>query len=426
MEKFLGNKQVFSWALYDWANSAFSTAIIAGFFPVLYSSLTADMETRDSQFWFNMTLAVSSLVVAVLAPVLGAIADHGGQRKKFLATFALLGILMSASLAWVGTSMWWLGLIIYGLGQVGFFGANIFYDALIVVVSTDDDMDVVSGLGYALGYIGGGLLFLFDVLLVTQPQWFSIPDQATALSFAFISVALWWAVFTVPLLVNVKDSVPVQTTSVLESIQSSLFKLKQTFSEIGKYRQILFFLGGYWLYIDGVGTIIKMAVFFADRVLSLPSESLIMALLVTQFVAFPAALFFGWLGKKIGPKQGILTGLAVYTVVVFFAWKGLQTEKDFFVLAIAIGLVQGGVQSLSRSLFARIIPRSKTTEFFGFYNMVGKFASIIGPILLAVVPFIFAGSSERDSVLVLVLLFVFGGYLLYRVDVEQGIKDARV
>jgi len=426
MEKFLGNKQVFSWALYDWANSAFSTAIIAGFFPVLYSSLTADMETRDSQFWFNMTLAVSSLVVAVLAPVLGAIADHGGQRKKFLATFALLGILMSASLAWVGTSMWWLGLIIYGLGQVGFFGANIFYDALIVVVSTDDDMDVVSGLGYALGYIGGGLLFLFDVLLVTQPQWFSIPDQATALSFAFISVALWWAVFTVPLLVNVKDSVPVQTTSVLESIQSSLFKLKQTFSEIGKYRQILFFLGGYWLYIDGVGTIIKMAVFFADRVLSLPSESLIMALLVTQFVAFPAALFFGWLGKKIGPKQGILTGLAVYTVVVLFAWKGLQTEKDFFVLAIAIGLVQGGVQSLSRSLFARIIPRSKTTEFFGFYNMVGKFASIIGPILLAVVPFIFAGSSERDSVLVLVLLFVFGGYLLYRVDVEQGIKDARV
>ena len=167
-----------------------------------------------------------------------------------------------------------------------------------------------------------------------------------------------------------------------------------------------------------------MAVFFADRVLSLPSESLITALLVTQFVAFPAALFFGWLGKCIGAKNGILIGLVVYTAVVLFAWKGLNSVRDFYILAIAIGLVQGAVQSLSRSLYARIIPRSKTTEFFGFYNMVGKFASILGPLLLAVVPFIFVGASERDSILVLAVLFVSGGYLLFKVDIERGVRDA--
>ena len=205
MIKLLGDKQIFSWALYDWANSAFSTTVIAGFFPVFYSLLSSELDTRDAQFWFNMTLAAGSLLIAILAPILGAIADSGGKRKKYLAIFAALGILMSAGLAWVAAGMWWVGLIVYGLGQIGFFGANIFYDALIVEVASDEDMDMVSGIGYALGYIGGGLLFLINVLMVTNPGWFFIADQGTALSLAFISVAIWWAVFTIPLLLNVKE-----------------------------------------------------------------------------------------------------------------------------------------------------------------------------------------------------------------------------
>ena len=298
MLKLFGDRKILSWSLYDWANSAFSTTVIAGFFPVFYSSLSADLSTRDSQFWFNITLAVGSLLVAFAAPILGAIADHGGKRKKFLASFALLGILMSVGLAWVGAGMWWMGLLIYGLGQIGFSGANIFYDALLVEVCEDQDFDVVSSFGYALGYMGGGLLFLVNVLMVTHPEWFNISDQSSALSLAFISVAVWWLVFSLPLLLNVTEPEKVTESGLLNIVKSGLNELRITFNEIKGYRQAMLFLVGYWLYIDGVGTIIKMAVFFADRVLLLPSESLISALLLTQFVAFPAALLFGWAGKK--------------------------------------------------------------------------------------------------------------------------------
>ena len=425
MRAILTDKKVLAWALYDWGNSAFATTVIAGFFPVFYSALSADLSVADSQFWFNMTLAISSALVAIAAPVLGAIADSGGSRKKFLATFSLLGVLMCAGLAWVGAGMWWMALLIYGLGQIGFSGSMIFYDALIVEVSTEEDIDVVSGYGYALGYIGGGLLFLVNVLMVTQFQWFGIADQASALSLSFVSVGIWWTAFTLPLLYIVKEPGKSAATSKTVIIGQGFSQLAATFREIRELKHVLLFLISYWLYIDGVGAIFKTAVFFADRILSLPSESLIVALLLTQFISFPAALFFGWLGKRIGPQRGILIGLLVYTGVVIYAWKWLNSATDFYWLAVTIGLVQGGVQSLSRSLFARLIPPSKTTEFFGFYNMVGKFASIFGPFLMAFVPIVFAGSSARDSILVLVVLFVTGGYLLYRLDVGEAIRETQ-
>ena len=413
-------KKVLSWALYDWANSAFATTIVAGFFPVFYSAISEDLSTADSQFWFNITLAVSSIIVAVAAPVLGAIADYGGKRKKLLAIFAMLGILMSVGLAWVGAGMWWMALLVYGLGQIGFAGANIFYDAMIMDVSDVESVNLVSGFGYGMGYIGGGLLFLLNVLMVSFPESFGFTGVSEAVAAAFVSVGVWWLVFTIPLLLWVPEEPRETNPGFVEAISLGLAQLKTTFREIRQLKIVMLFLGGYWLYIDGVGTIYKMAVFFADRVLGLPSESLITALLVTQFVAFPAAIFFGWLGNKIGAKQGIMIGLVVYSFVVVYAWKWLQTSTDFYVLAVAIGLVQGGVQSLSRSLFTRLVPPAKTTEFFGFFNMVGKFASILGPLLMAMVPLVFAGSSERDSILVLLLLFAAGGLLLSRVNVPRG------
>ena len=425
MKKILLDRSVLSWALYDWANSAFATTVMAGFFPVFYSALSQDISARESQFWFNICLAVSSILIAVAAPVLGAIADRGGSRKKFLATFAMLGIIMSASLAWVHAGMWWIGLIIYGLGQIGFAGANIFYDSMIVDVSGEDDLDIVSGYGYALGYVGGGLLFFLNVLMVTKPALFGIADATNALSYSFISVGIWWAVFSIPLLKNVRETPTKNVASTRDSIAQGWRQLVQTFSEVRKLKVVFIFLAGYWLYIDGVGTIIKMAVFFANRVLELPQESLITALLLTQFVAFPAALFFGWLGEKIGPRNGIMIGLAVYTIAVVYAWRWLDSSADFYKLAVAIGLVQGGVQSLSRSLYARLIPRSKTAEFFGFFNMVGKFAAILGPLLMAMVPIVIAGADERDAILVLILLFVSGGLLLSRVDTKAGMEAAK-
>lgn len=425
MKRILFERQVLSWALYDWANSAFATTVMAGFFPVFYSILSQDISARESQFWFNICLAASSILIAFAAPVLGAIADRGGSRKKFLATFAMLGIIMSASLAWVHAGMWWIGLIIYGFGQIGFAGANIFYDSMIVDVAEEDDFDVISGFGYALGYVGGGLLFLLNVLMVTHPDKFGIADASSALSLSFISVGVWWAVFTIPLMLNVSETPTKNVASAKDSIAQGWRQLVNTFIEIRKLRVVIVFLAGYWLYIDGVGTIIKMAVFFANRVLELPQESLITALLLTQFVAFPAALFFGWLGEKIGPRNGILIGLVVYVSAVVYAWRWLSTSADFYNLAIAIGLVQGGVQSLSRSLYARLIPRSKTAEFFGFFNMVGKFASILGPLLMAMVPVMISGASERDAILVLIVLFVGGGFFLSQVDTEAGVRAAK-
>ena len=423
-KRILLNRPVLAWALYDWANSAFATTVIAGFFPAYYSAVTADMDTGDAQFWFNITLAASSILIAIAAPLLGAISDRGGSRKKFLATFTLIGILMSAGLAWVHAGMWWVGLLLYGVGNIGFSGANIFYDSLLLEVSEPDEVDIVSAYGYALGYIGGGLLFALNVLMVTQPHWFGFADAASALSAAFISVALWWGLFTVPLLLMVDERAPANQTTATQNIRAGLAQLAVTFKQLRRMRTLFVFLIAYWFYIDGVGTIIRMAVFFGDRILALPRESLITALLLTQFVAFPAALFFGWLGKKIGARRGILIGLVVYVAVVIYAWRWLDSATDFYFLATAIGLVQGGVQSLSRSLYARFVPKNRSAEFFGFFNLVGKFAAILGPLLMAMVPLVVPGADERDSILSLLLLFVVGGCLLWKVNVAQGTRAA--
>jgi UMF1 family MFS transporter len=425
ISKLLKRRPLLAWAVYDWANSAFATTVMAGFFPLFYGTLSEPIGTASSQFWFNVTLAASSVALAIAAPLLGAVADCGGARKQFLAVFAGLGVLMTAAMAWIPTGQWWIGLLLYGFGTIGFSGANVFYDSMLVDVAEEEEFDLASSIGYSAGYIGGGLLFALNVLVVLQPQWFGLSDAAAAVRVSFVTVALWWAVFTVPLLWLVRESRTKQAVSRREAIRTGLMQLKLTVKEIRSFRILLLFLLAYWIYIDGVNTVIKTAVFFGGTVLGLPSTSLVTALLVTQFVAFPAALAFGWFGTKVGAKTAILCGLGVYFGVLVFAWYGLDTVTDFYVLAIVVGLVQGGVQSLSRSLYARLIPASKTAEFFGFFNMVGKFASIFGPMLIAVTPFVVPAAGVRDAILSLTILFVVGGLLLSRVRVEEGVEVAR-
>ena len=421
----LKRKPVVAWALYDWANSAFATTVMAGFFPVFYSAISRDISAEDSQFWFNVTLAAASVLIAVSAPILGAVADRGGNRKKFLVFFASLGILMTAALAWVHAGHWWMGLLLYGLGTVGFSGANVFYDSMLVDVAEEEELDLVSALGYSAGYIGGGLLFLANVVMVQKPAWFGLSDAGSAVKASFLSVAAWWAVFTIPLLTMVHEAPTQDRATRFEALRQGLRQLFDTFREIRSFKVLVLFLVAYWIYIDGVNTVIKTAVFFGDRILGLEQTALITALLLTQFVAFPAALAFGALGQRIGPKPAILLGIAVYLAALVYAWRFLRDERDFYVLAVAIGLVQGGVQSLSRSLYARLVPPSKTAEFFGFFNMVGKFATIFGPLLIAFTPILIPGASERDGILSLTLLFVVGGFLLSRVRVDEGVKTAR-
>lgn len=421
----LKRKPVVAWAFYDWANSAFATTIMAGFFPVFYSAITQELSTESSQFWFNVTLAAASIVIAVSAPILGAVADRGGSRKKFLVFFASLGILMSGALAWVHAGQWWMGLVLYGLGTVGFSGANVYYDSMLVDVAEDEELDLVSALGYSAGYIGGGLLFMVNVLMVQKPEWFGFSGASAAVKASFLSVSVWWALFTVPLLLWVEETPTKDKASPVQAVRQGLRQLAATFRELRSFKVLVLFLVAYWIYIDGVNTVIKTAVFFGDRILGLEQAALITALLLTQFVAFPAALAFGALGQRIGPKPAILIGIAVYLAALVYAWRFLQDEGDFYVLAVAIGLVQGGVQSLSRSLYARLVPPSKTAEFFGFFNMVGKFATIFGPLMIAFTPMVVPGATDRDGILSLTVLFLVGGFLLSRVQVAEGIEAAR-
>ena len=417
LKRTLSKRAVVAWALYDWANSAFATSVIAGLFPIYYRTLSAELSADAAQFWFYITLGVSGIALAVAAPLLGAIADRGGRRKSFLAAFAALGIVMCAGLAWVHAGMWQVGLVIYGIGMIGFAGANIFYDALIVEVADRREYDIVSACGYALGYIGGGLLFAVNVAMVTRPQWFGFADSGAALSAAFISVAVWWAIFSVPLLLAVREKITAKRENVLQSIRPGLAQLGKTMRALRTMPMLVLFLIAYWFYIDGVGTIFKTATFFANGILDLPQQALIGALLLTQFIAFPATLIFGALGNFFGARRMVLVGLIVYAAVVLFAWARLDSAREFYFLAATIGLVQGGVQSLSRSLYARLIPLARSAEFFGFFNLVGKFAAFVGPLLMAAVPIVIPAADARDGILALLLLFVIGGGLLWRVKV---------
>jgi UMF1 family MFS transporter len=333
-------------------------------------------------------------------------------------------VLMTAGLAWVHAGYWWVGLLLYGLGTVGFSGANVFYDSLLVDVAKRRELDMVSAYGYALGYVGGGLLFLVNVLMVQKPELFGLAGKGAAVKASFVSVAAWWAVFSIPLMLFVDETPTPGRARGVRAIREGMTQLAGTVRKIRSMRVLLLFLVGYWIYIDGLNTVIKTAVFFGDRVLGLPSDALVTALLVTQFVAFPAALAFGWIGERIGPRRGILIGLAVYLGAIIYAWRFLEDAGDFYALAIAIGLVQGGVQSLSRSLYARMVPVSMTAELFGFFNMVGKFAAILGPILMGMTPLLVAGADSRDSILSLSVLFIVGGALLWRVDPESGARLA--
>jgi len=410
-------RPVLSWALYDWGNSAFATTVMAGFFPVFFNgfwSVGADGSLTTARLSFANGIA--SLVVALLAPIIGAIADRGGSRKKFLFVFAALGIVMSGGLYFVQQGNWAVAVLLYVCATVGFAGSNVFYDSMIVDVAKPDEFDMVSAYGYALGYLGGGILFAVNVLMTLQPAWFGLADATQAVQVSFLTVAIWWLVASVPLLLWVEEAPTVDQQPALGAVRAGFQQLMDTARAIGELKPVLIFLCAYWLYIDGVYTIIKLAVDYGIR-LGFESSQLVLALLLVQFVAFPSALFFGWAAKYVGVKRGILIALSVYMLTTIWASRIVEVW-EFFGLAIVIGLVQGGVQSLSRSLYARIIPADKTGEFFGFYNMLGKFASVLGPVFVGVVALL--SHNPRLSILAILPLFLIGAAVLTRVKVVHS------
>lgn len=404
-------REVVSWAMYDWANSAFATTVIAGFFPIFYNDFWREgVDAAQSTYELGLFNSIAGLVIALSAPLLGAIADRGGRRKIFLLVLAWMGALATGLMAGLDQGQWQVAGGLFVLGVIGFLGANIFYDSLVVDLSRGRSSDRVSALGYGLGYLGGGLLFLLNVLMVTKPAMFGIADEAQAVKLSFLTVAVWWALFSLPLAFFVKER-PCEACSAGRAIREGLAQLVGTFREIRKYRAVVVFLFAYWLYIDAVDTIIVMAT-KVGKDLDFSTNALITALLLVQFVAFPAAVGFGFLGQKVGTRRAISVGLVVYIAVCVWAWM-MEAEWEFYCLAVAIALVQGGVQSLSRSYYSRLIPEDKAVEFFGFYNMLGKFAALLGPFVVGLVG-VTTGRTQ-DGVLALTLMLVAGGVLLWRV-----------
>jgi len=413
---------------------------MAGFFPIFFKSYwSAGADVNVSTAQLGAANSIASLIVALMAPILGAIADKGSAKKKFLIFFAYLGALMTAGLFLVQEGNWQMAIFVYVMGIIGFSGANIFYDALLPSVTSEENIDRISGLGFGMGYLGGGVLFALNVAMTLFPETFGLSGAAQAVRISFISVALWWGLFTLFTIFWVEEKKTEGTMGGIAVIKAGFKQYLDTWKKIRHLQTVSIFLLAYWFYIDGVDTIIRMAVDYGMSI-GFESNDLIIALLITQFVGFPAAIIFGRLGEKWGVRKSIYLAIFAYIIITFY---GVIMTKpiEFYGLAIAIGLVQGGIQALSRSYYSRLIPKGQEGEFYGFYNMLGKFAAILGPLLIGVVGLTIKGTlgplastpeqqlaigqiASRWGIGSVVILFVIGAILFKFVDEEEGKREA--
>jgi len=402
------NSRVIGWALYDWANSAFALSVLAVLFPLVlgnFWSVGDDGAVVTARLgWITFA---ASLFVCITAPLFGTIADAGGYRKRFLFVLAIIGATMTAALGLVGEGAWPLALAFYLVASFGYYSSIVFYDSLLIDVCEPRYFSFVSSLGFSLGYLGGAVLLALHLWMLSVPATFGFETSAEVFSFAFVSVGVWWLVFLVPLLYFVPEHrSPIQVSS--GAIRAAYSELRATMLKVGQYRNVVIFLAAYWLYIGGVFTVIFMAVNYGQR-LGFEDKDLVMALLVTNFIGFPATFLYGLVGHRFGPKSGIYFALLVYIGMSVWAIF-MKDVQQFFVMAIVIGMVQGGVQGLSRSLYASLIPAEQPGEFFGFYNMVTKLAHVLGPAMVAIAATL--SDDPKWVLLALMPLFLTGGFLL--------------
>lgn len=412
-----------AWAMYDWANSAFAVIVLTAVFPVYYRALAANAgrSAAEATAYWAYTTSVSLVIVALVGPLLGAIADVVGGRKRFLAAALAFGLLGTTGLAFLGEDTFLLGSLLFAIGNLGFAGGNIFYEALLPHLARPGDMDRVSARGYAMGYLGGGLLLVIDALWLYWPEWFGLPDREFALRASFVSVALWWLFFALPLFRYIAEPVGSEAERApARAVIEGWNRLACTFKQIRRYRELALFLAAFWLYNDGVSTIIKMAAAYGDEI-GIGHNDILIALILTQFIGFPSTLGFGAAAAALGSKRSIFLGLACYTLITIGGFF-IKSALHFYLLAVVVGLVQGGTQALSRSLFASMVPKAQSSEFFGFFSTGEKLAGIVGPAIFGAVGQ-FAGSS-RWGIVSVTLLFIAGAALLCRVDERAGRRAA--
>ncbi|NIL93379.1 MAG: MFS transporter [Woeseiaceae bacterium] len=406
------DRKVAAWAVYDWANSAFALSIMAVLYPLFlgsYWSAGASGAVVTARLaWIT---AAANFLVAVMAPILGTIADAGGYRKRFLVIFAVVGAAMTGFLGFVPEGNWPWALGLYVLASFGFYSSTVFYDSLLVDVTKPRYFDFVSALGFALGYLGGAILLAIHVWMITSPATFGLESGTEAIRAAFITVGFWWALFLAPLIKWVPEHKR-ELVVVGSVLRAAYRELRSTILKVGQYRNVVVFLFAYLLYVAGVFTVISMAVNYGQR-LGFSANDLVIALMITNFAGFPATFAFGFIGHRYGPKTGLYIALAVYIAVSSFA-VFMTNVAQYYVMAIVVGCVQGAAQGLSRSLYAKLIPSDAPGEFFGFYNLVTKVAHVLGPALVGVATLM---SDEPKIVLLVVLpLFVLGGLMLGRVS----------
>ena len=395
---------------------------MAGFFPVFFKEYWSNTDSVTLSTWYlGLANSIASIVVAAIAPFIGAIADRATAKKKFLILFAFLGIISTGALWIVKQGEWEMAVLFYVFGSIGFSAGNIFYDSLLPGVSSKKKIDFTSSLGYALGYIGGGTLFLINVLMYQFPHLFGIVNGAVAIRISFITVSIWWAVFSIPIILFVKEPKIHKPMSIGSAIGAGWRQLIDTIHDIKHLKVVGMFLLAYWFYIDGVDTIVKMAVIYGTS-LGFSASSLITALLLVQFIAFPATLGYHWFASKIGIKKAVYVAILGYAFITIFG-VFMAEQWHFYTLAIFIACFQGGIQALSRSMYSRIIPKEKAAEFYGFYNMLGKFAAIVGPTLMGYVGLV--TGNPRLGILSLIILFFVGGFILIKVDLDEGERIAK-
>jgi MFS transporter, UMF1 family len=411
--------------MYDWANSAFQTTIVAAVFPIYFHKVAADglsAATATSRFAWATTIAI--LIVAIIAPLLGAIADYAAIKKKLLAVFLGIGVVSTFAMYWIERGDWMFALVLFVVGNVGVAGSIVFYESLLPHLVTQAELDRVSSAGYAVGYLGGGALLAINLLMIQKPALFGIPDAGIATRLSLASVALWWLVFSIPLFRRVPE--PARRLETDEKPQGSVLatgarRLVETFHELRRYRQAFLLLVAFLLYNDGIQTIVRMATTYGSE-LNIDESAMILALLITQFIGVPFAFLFGSLAGRIGAKRAVFAGLAVYAGITVLGYY-MRTATQFLALAVLVGMVQGGTQALSRSLFASMIPRHKSSEFFAFFGVFERYAGILGPAVFAWV--VEHSGTSRNAILSVILFFVIGGAILIFVDVDAGRQAAR-
>ena len=421
----LGRRDVRAWAMYDWANSAVQTTIIAAVFPIYYQKVAAAGQPEAvamSRFAWATTIAI--LIVAIVAPLLGAIADYTAIKKRLLAVFVAIGATAAAGMYWIGQGDWQLALTLFVIVNVGVAGSIVFYESLLPHLVGEKDLDRVSSAGYAIGYLGGGTLLAINLAMIQQPAMFGIPDAGVATRLALASVALWWVGFSIPLFRRVPE--PAVRLESDERPGGNAFvtgvrRLSETFHELRRYRNAFILLMAFLLYNDGIQTMIRMATIYGTGI-GLPESAMITALLLTQFIGVPCAFAFGAFASRVGAKMAVFVGLAVYVLISLLGYF-MTTAVHFFALAILVGMVQGGTQALSRSLFASMIPRHKSSEFFAFFSVFERYAGVLGPAIFAFV--VERSGSGRSAILAVAAFFIIGGAILAFVDVDAGRRAAR-